>query len=74
MVAIASAPANGGVLNVPSTQGAGYSTGLKTTRSGAKTREKQIGLRSLGRDLTYGVFRSKITPEGVTVSRPEIPR
>jgi hypothetical protein len=40
----------------------------------SKTREKQIGLRSLGRDLTYGVFRSKITPEGVTVSRPEIPR
>ncbi len=40
----------------------------------SKTREKQIGLRSLGRDLTYGVFRSKITAEGVTVSRPEIPR
>lgn len=32
------------------------------------SRESSIGLRSLGRDLTYGIFPSKITPEGVIVS------
>lgn len=33
-----------------------------------RSRESSIGLRSLGRDLTYGIFPSKITPEGVVVS------
>jgi hypothetical protein len=32
------------------------------------TREKRIGLRSLGRDLSAGVFRPTITPEGVVLS------
>jgi len=31
-------------------------------------REKRISFRSLGRDLTYGVFPARITPEGVVVS------
>jgi hypothetical protein len=33
-------------------------------------REKRIAFRSLGRDLGDGIFRTKITPEGVTVLRP----
>jgi hypothetical protein len=31
-------------------------------------REKKIGHRSLGRDLTAGMFPTKITPDGVVVS------
>jgi hypothetical protein len=33
-----------------------------------KVREGQIGFRSFGRDLSYGIFPTKITPEGVVVS------
>jgi hypothetical protein len=32
-----------------------------------KVREKRIGFRSLGRDMTYGLFPSRISPEGVVV-------
>jgi hypothetical protein len=32
-----------------------------------KVREKRIAFRSLGRDLTFGVFPTDITPEGVVV-------
>lgn len=33
-----------------------------------KIREQRPAFRSLGRDLIYGVFRSRITPDGVVVS------
>lgn len=33
-------------------------------------REKRIEFRSLGRDLRYGIFPTKITPDGVVVSPP----
>jgi hypothetical protein len=33
-------------------------------------REKRIAFRSLGRDVTYGIFPAKITTEGVVVSPP----
>lgn len=32
-----------------------------------KVREGRISFRSLGRDITYGVFQSEITPDGVVV-------
>jgi hypothetical protein len=35
-------------------------------------REKKIAFRSLGRDITAGVFPTKITPEGVVVSFPKL--
>jgi hypothetical protein len=34
-------------------------------------RESKIGFRSLGRNLAYGVFPTRITPDGVEVSRPQ---
>jgi hypothetical protein len=34
-----------------------------------KARETKVAFRSLGRDMLYGIFRSEITPSGVTVSR-----
>lgn len=33
-------------------------------------RERQIVLRSLGREMTYNIFKPQITPEGVTLSQP----
>jgi len=36
-------------------------------------REKRIAFRSLGRDLYAGVFRPRITPEGVVLSPIEAP-
>ena len=38
-----------------------------------KVREGGTAFRSLGRDLSYGVFPTKITPEGVVVSSPAFP-
>jgi hypothetical protein len=36
-------------------------------------REKRIALRSLGRDLTYGIFGGHIIPEGVMLTSPMKP-
>jgi hypothetical protein len=36
-------------------------------------REKRIALRSLGRDITYGIFPTEITPAGIVVSRIPMP-
>ena len=36
-------------------------------------REKHIGRRSIGRDLTYGIFGGHITPEGVILTPPMTP-
>jgi hypothetical protein len=33
-------------------------------------RERRIGLRSLGRDLTAGIFNPKIAPDGIVLSQP----
>jgi hypothetical protein len=33
-----------------------------------KVRESRPGFRSLGRDLTYNIFRPEITPDGVVLS------
>jgi hypothetical protein len=35
-------------------------------------REQRIALRSLGRDISYGWLRSKITPEGILILPPSL--
>jgi len=39
-----------------------------------RIREKRIGMRSLGRDLVWGMFQTRITSEGVVVEPIPVPR
>jgi hypothetical protein len=46
---------------------------LENDQARRDIREKRIAFRSLGRDISAGVFRPRITPEGVVLSPIEAP-